>query len=103
VIDELLNDLATQGWLINNCYQTECCLWRISLRRPQPNGDWFTEWAEGNTMEDALTECMSKLLDAEFALNEPIRHSVETSRSLVDVLGLIHKPLAPAAPIKRRF
>jgi hypothetical protein len=103
VIDELLADLATQGWLVNNCYQPDADLWRISLRRPAPDGDWFSDWAEGATMEDALTECMSKLLDAKFTKDEPVRHSVESSRSLVDLLGLIHKPLAPAAPIKRRF
>ena len=99
-MDELLADLATQGWLVNNCYQSDAHLWRISLRRPTPNGDWFSDWAEGATMSDALTECMSKLLDAEFVLDAPITYSLEPNQSLIQVLGLIHRPLPP---LKRRF
>ena len=99
-MDELLADLAIQGWLVNNCYQVDGGLWRISLRRPTPTGDWFTDWAEGTTFEDALTECMSKLLDAEFAIEEPTRGSVAPAQDLIRVLGIIHAPLAP---IKRRF
>ena len=103
MIDELLLDLANQGWLINNCYQSDPGLWRISLRRPTPEGDWFTEWAEGNTMEDALTECMSKLLDAKFTESEPIRASIESPRDLIAILGLLHAPLTRQHPLKRRF
>jgi hypothetical protein len=99
-MDELLADLDRSGWLVNNCYQRSNGIFRVSLRRPTPTGDWFSEWAEGETMADAFTECMSKLLDAEFKLDEPITHAMEPNKSLISLLGLIHAPLAP---IKRRF
>lgn len=100
-MDELLADLDRSGWLINNCYQRSSGIFRVSLRRPTPTGSWFSEWAEGETMAEAFTECMSKLLDAEFHLeDEVIAYVPAPNRSLVDILGLIHKPLAP---IKRRL
>jgi hypothetical protein len=102
MIDELLSDLAAQGWLINNCYQPDGGLWRLSLRRPTPTGDWFSDWAEGPTFEDALTECMSKLLDAEFTADTPQQYSLEPKQSLIAVLGLLHAPLTRPI-IKRRL
>lgn len=98
-MDELLTDLATQGWLMNNCYQTDARLWRVSLRRPTPDGDWFSDWAEGDTLEDALCECMSKLQDATFAESTPISAFIEAPINLLQAIGFAK----PAAPIKRRF
>lgn len=100
MIDELLYDLANQGWLVNNCYQVDAALWRISLRRPVPNGDWFTDWAEGTTLEDAITECMSKLLDATFAEDTPVTYTLAPEQSLAELLKIIRRP---SIPIKRRF
>jgi hypothetical protein len=65
-MDELLTDIAESGWLFNNCYQVDAALWRVSLRRPDGNGDWFSDWAEGSTLAGALHDCMAKLADAEW-------------------------------------
>lgn len=68
MIDDLLAELASLGWLLNNCYQVDADLWRVNLRRPDPTtaGDWFTDWSEGPTFAEALEDCMIKLQDAEF-------------------------------------
>lgn len=98
--DDLLAELATLGWLLNNCYQTSRSTFRVNIRRPTLDGNWFTDWAEADTFPDALAECMSKLLDAEFVADEPAIAVAESPRrSLLDALGL--RP--PSAPIVRRF
>lgn len=98
-IDSLLTDLFTSNWLLNNCYQLDDLTFRVSLRRPTPTGAWFSEWAEGPTLADALEECMSKLLDAEFHTEAPSVGYVEPTVSLIEALGL--KPKLP--PILRRI
>lgn len=95
-----LDDLATQGWLLNNCYQHDDGTFRVNARRPTPTGAWFTQWAEGPTLADALADCMSKLLDAEFTTNPTTLTTIEPTLSLTERLGL-HR--APSPPIKRRF
>lgn len=65
-MEQLLEDIAESGWLFNNCYQVDSALWRVSLRRPDGSGDWFSDWAEGPTLASALTDCMAKLADAEW-------------------------------------
>lgn len=98
-LEALLTDLAALGWRFNNCYQTDNDLWRINLRRPTPSGAWFTDWAEAETFVDAITECMSKLLDAEFHEDTEVQGTIEPTKSLVELLGI--RPKAP--PIPRRF
>lgn len=99
MIDSLLTDLADSGWLVNNAYQTDDGLWRVNIRRPTPTGDWFTDWSVGPTLADAISDCMSKLLDAEFATTKQPIATIEPSVDLVTALGLKPTP----APILRRF
>lgn len=93
MIDELLAEIASLGYLLNNCYQVDAALWRVNLRRPDPDddGDWFTDWAEGPTFEEALEDCLIKMIDAEFAPEPEIRFSgepVKAKVSLLQTLGL---------------
>lgn len=91
-LDATFTDLATRGWLVNNLYQEEPNRWRVNLRRPEGTGDWFTDWAYGETLEDALEECMSKLNDAEFTHEPETTHAaVPKACSLAEALGLVPK------------
>lgn len=99
-VDDLLADLAHLGWLVNNAYQTTGARWRVNIRRPTPTGSWFTDWVIADTLEDALTECMSKLLDAEFVETpEATAIAAPQPTDLATALGLRSK----APIIKRRF
>ena len=93
-LDSTFTDLASRGWLVNNLYQYDNTSWRINLRRPAPDGDWFTDWAEAPTLEDALEECMSKLNDAEFFPNRETLVSAAPGliTNLAERLGFVPKP-----------
>jgi hypothetical protein len=106
MLDPLLSDVAEAGWLFNNCYQQDNGTWRTNLRRPNGKGDWFTDWAIGETLEDALTECMNKLATAEYKEELEIKYVTEkpsdlpvkpklNPRTLLQALGL-------AKPFTRR-
>lgn len=89
--DDLLATLASAGWLINNAYQEDTGLWHVNIRRPTPDGDWFTDWAIADTFVEALEECMSKLLDAEFVPSKEVVGFVEPhplNTSLATALGI---------------
>lgn len=68
--------LIPDGWLVNNCYQMDDGRWRMNIRRPDGKGHWFTDWAEGSTLEIALEECISKLRDAEFYEKEEVSYKI---------------------------
>ncbi len=94
MIDNLLSELALNGWLFNNCYQVDATLWRVNLRRPAPDGDYFSDWAEGETFAEALETCIAKLAEAEFTEAhiqafgfEPAKSKLNT-KSLLQSLGL---------------
>jgi len=92
-LDATFTDLASRGWLVNNLYQEAPALWRVNLRRPEGTGDWFTDWAYGETLEDALEECMSKLNDAEFTPEPETTHAAAPrALPLAEALGLVSKP-----------
>lgn len=86
----ILDDLAALGWLFNNCYQHDDGSWRVNLRRLDPNGDWFTDWATGPTFASALEDCMSKLHDAEFEPTPATNGIIDKSKpkSFLDAIGL---------------
>lgn len=93
MIDDLLAEIAGLGWFLNNCYQLDATLWRVNLRRPDPDndGDWFTDWSEAPTFEEALEDCIIKMRDAEFVVEPEIRFSGEPAKpkvSLLQTLGL---------------
>src|SRR6266702_957167 len=92
MLDELIAEIASQGWLLNNCYQIDTDLWRVNLRRPTGDGDYFSDWATGPTFVDALEECMSKLAEAEFAEAKAQTYSQakpEPKTNLLQALGLV--------------
>lgn len=92
MIDTLLTELAEAGWLLNNCYQVDAALWRVSLRKPfGDGGEWYSSWAEGPTLLEALEDCMMKLNDAEFVEAQEITFGAslpEPKISLSQRLGL---------------
>lgn len=102
-LDEIIQEIAQQGWLFNNCYQYDAGLWRINLRRPDANGGWYTDWVEAPTLKDGLELCMEKLAEAEYVEDRAQSHSIDTStpttRSFLEGLGL----LKPKAPLVRRI
>lgn len=96
VADEMVVAIAevlALGWRFNNCYQTHGDLWRISLRRPTPGGDWHTDWAEGETFAEAIADCMSKLNDAVFVEDTEVKGYAEPAP--------IHVPLAERLGLNR--
>ncbi len=90
----MIDEVLALGWMFNNCYQRHDGSWRVNLRRPDANGDWFTDWAEAPTFAEAIEDCMSKLADAEYFPTPPITYTqgpkIETKspRSLLQSLGL---------------
>ena len=98
MIDDLLAQIASAGWLLNNCYQHDAGLWRVNLRRPVDDGDWFTTWAEGSTFAEALDEAMDKMAQAEYKANAKTSYLIDPSKpSLLTQLGLTR----PAQPVRR--
>lgn len=93
-MNELLLEIAESGWLFNNCYQQDDGSWRVNLRRPDGFGDWFTDWAEAPTFEEALAICMDKMASAEYEVQRETKHIVDTSKpSLLSLLGLAKTPI----------
>ena len=98
MISTLLADLATDGWLINNCYQSDATLWRLNLRRPDPSGEStsFTSWVEAPTFLEALEEAMSSYATAESFPDPTITFTTDltppppkpSAQSLLSLLGL---------------
>ena len=93
-VDELLAELSTLGWLVNNCYQPDSGLWRVSLRKPSgDSGDYCSDWSEGPTLYDAIGDAMSKLGSAEY-FDTPITTAtidsspIPKAKSLLETLGL---------------
>lgn len=103
MIDQLLAEISALGWRFNNCYQTHADLWRVNLRRPSTHGDWFTDWAEAATLEDALFDCMAKLSTAEFFHTPEIRGSIDNSPE-PSLLSRLKLPTARSLPpLERRI
>ena len=101
MLDELLADIAGSGWLLNNCYQIDATLWRVNLRRPIDGGDYFSDWAEGETFTDALEACMSKLSKAEFVEAHIQAYGVEPAKPKLRPQSLLQS-LGLAKPFERR-
>lgn len=98
-VDDLLADLSILGWQVNNAYQRDATLWRVSLRRPVPSGDYFSDWGEGPTLTSALEEAMSKLADAEFVEETPQSYAQAPAPLPFNLL----KAIGLAKPIVRRI
>jgi hypothetical protein len=102
MVDLLLAEIASNDWLLNNCYQVDVSLWRVSLRKPTNDGGVFcSSWAEGATLEEALEECMSKLAEAEFSEDIPQSFTREIEAAKVGGQSLL-MALGLRKPIKRR-
>jgi hypothetical protein len=108
-IEELLTDLTDSGWTVSWAFQYAPNEWRCTIIRTcdwngydQPD-HYVAHCAFAPTFAEALEDAMCKRNDAEFIEGNKLEYALEPNKSLVDLLGLIHKPLAPAASIKRRF
>lgn len=93
MIETLLADLASLGFLLNNCYQHDDGTWRVNLRRPDPNspGDHFTAWAIAPTFLEALEDSMINLIDAEYFPTPAVTSSLapaEPKLTLAQRLGI---------------
>lgn len=96
----LLDEIATLGWLVNNCYQVDVSLWRVSLRKPTEDGSWFSSWAEGPTFEEALEDCVAKLAEATY--EEDKLQSYTQANEPAKVQGSLLLALGLRKPIRRR-
>lgn len=59
---------------------------------------WYQELTQGFSIEDILTE-----IPMPEGLRDHYTTKAEETKNLIDLLGLIHKPLAPLPPLKRRL
>ena len=98
MIDDLLAEIAEAGWLLNNCYQIDAYLWRVNLRREVEDGAYFSDWAEGPSLEIALGECMDKLSQAEFVETTEQTYLQAKPKARINLLTL-----GLVKPIERRI
>lgn len=88
-MDSILTQIVESGYLFNNCYQADDGQWRVNLRRPDGEGDWFTDWAEAPSLEEALTICTEKMASAEYIEAVQSKHSADATKpDLLSALGL---------------
>lgn len=64
-LDEAITHLNTRGFLVHNLYQREDGCWRASLRQLEGDGSWFPDFAEGDTILEALLEAIARVIDRE--------------------------------------
>lgn len=64
-LDEAILHLNTRGFLVHNLYQREDGCWRASLRQLEGDGSWFPDFAEGDTILEALLEAIARVIDRE--------------------------------------
>lgn len=91
MIDSLLAECASSGWLLNNLYQLDSGEWRANLRSADGR---FTEFGKGDSAVEALERTMSLIANAEFsegAYEEMVVHYAAKKQSLIDQLGLIKR------------
>ena len=89
-LPEALDEIAANGWLVNNLFQLNDGLWQANLRRER----FFTEFGRGPAPEAALEAAMAKMEEAEpseFDL-EPYEAKAFKEPSLLALLGLAPKP-----------
>ena len=60
MIEDRLAEIASSGWRVNNLFEV-AGHWQANLRN---DDSWFTEYAQGETAEDALIACMLKIAEA---------------------------------------
>ncbi len=103
MIDTFVSDILASGWLFNNCYQIDAHLWRVNLRRPVSDGDYFSDWAEGETFVEALEICMTKLAEAEFTEAHIQAYGFEPAKSKINPQALLKSlGLTKPQPFTRR-
>ena len=102
-MDELITSILDRGWLFNNCYQVDAGLWRVNLRRPDGEGDWFTDWAEASSLQQALETCLDKMEQAEWIEASPIVLGKDQPLSLTDQMQELINKLAKPTKIERRI
>lgn len=56
----LIREVNGRGFLVHNLFQLSMTRWRVNLRTEDFR---FSEFAEGNTAEDALTQVLRKAPD----------------------------------------
>lgn len=90
MIDSLLSECASSGWLLNNLYQLDSGEWRANLRSSDGR---FTEFGKGDSAVEALERTISLIANAEFSDLEGSEtvHYAAPQLSLLDQLGLIKR------------
>lgn len=99
--DTLFSELSDSGWLLNNLYQLDDGSWRCNLRRPDGLGDYFTDWAEGPTLEAALASAMGKFASAEYIEAHAITFAIDKSKPVNPLLSLLGLGRQAQAPMRR--
>jgi hypothetical protein len=88
-LESFLEDLAAEGWLVNNLFQPAPYLWQANLRRA--NDEWATDYGRGFTPLDALSAaleaCCIRISKA------PTASSIDPTpaRSILADLGIEYK------------
>ncbi len=95
-LDNLIEECAAGGWLLNNLFQFDDGEWCANLRSADGR---FTHFGKGPTAEVALGLTIAKIAQAEFSDQEgsAVVFYAEQRQSLLEQLGLMAKP----EPVRR--
>lgn len=96
---DLLTEISDKGWRINNLFQLDHG-WRCNLRRQEIKGDWYTDFGDGLTPEQAVSMAIDKLDTAEYIEQRQQTYSKESTK--IDIRSVI-SALAPKIDVDRRF
>jgi hypothetical protein len=90
VIEDLLSDLAADGWTISWAFQFAPDHWRVSIIKHIDTKIYFTHCADAPSFKDALEDAMCKRNDAEWQLEQPTTcaNTPSTKIDLISALGI---------------
>jgi len=102
-LDALFAECAESDWRVSNLYQShETSLWRVNLYHRVEGGAEYGDWAEADTLHEALAEAMANMAHREYTADiAPTASQVTMDSirpSLLTVLGI-----RPKVQIERRL
>lgn len=86
------------GWLYSNMFQLDDGTWQVNLRRPTATGEFTTQFARGDDLEDTIYACIDKLDTAEHHEDREPSYSAAPTGNLLSRLGLVRPP----EPVRKR-
>jgi hypothetical protein len=94
-IEDLLDEIADRGWLVNNLFQRADGSWQANLR----TATHHTDWGVADSPAIALSLAIDAIETAEEFESRPIISSVESRANISDLISR----LQPAVKITRRI